>query len=93
MMTRRGAHLPFDHEDLESKNSDDEGENPQGDAKKPDILAQFDKPNSYHQKLEDEIRGGTKWLQKPQKANQAFSKPRSDTRKGGRGIVHRPGWY
>ena len=27
------------------------------------------------------------------KANQAFSKPRSDTRKGGRGIVHRAGWY
>ena len=64
---KEGAHLPFDHEELESKNSDDEGENPQGDAKKPDILAQFDRSNTNQQKLEDEIHGGTKWLQKRHK--------------------------
>ena len=67
---KEGAHLPFDHEELESKNSDDEGENPQGDSKKvakPDILAQFDKSKSNKQKLESEINGGSKWLRKRHK--------------------------
>ena len=42
-------------------------------------------------------KGNPWWYQMvakaPQKADQAFSRPRSDTRKGGRGIVHRTGWY